>query len=110
MIYVASPYSSELATIRHKRYEEVRRWTFNRIAVKQECLFSPIVYMHEHAVNYNLPTDAEFWWRFNQQFLIAARQLYVLQLTGWQESLGVKQEVKFAGDIIPAIPVTYFSL
>ena len=110
MIYVASPYSSELAAIREKRYQEVRRWTFNRIAVKQECLFSPIVYMHEHASSYNLPTDAAFWWRFNQQLLLVARHLYVLKLPGWEQSLGVKQEVEFANNIVPTIPVTYFSL
>lgn len=95
MIYLASPYS-------HQSFAEVE----NRFALTEQCtyelmkrglpVFSPIVHCHQIATDYNLPTDAKFWEKYNMQFLRKADAIYVLKIDGWDESKGVAQEMGVA--------------
>lgn len=107
MIYIASPYSHPSAYVRALRYKQVRLFTM--AAIKNGfAAFSPIMYMHEAAVEYDLPKDAAFWHNFNMQFLRKADSLTVLMLDGWMESKGVSSEISTAQHI--HIPVNYITV
>lgn len=93
-IYVASPYSHPDAEIRHRRYLRVMWYVMNLLKNRQWC-YSPIVHCHEMARIHALPVDAIFWMDYNYALLSSARELHVLCLEGWQESVGVKGEVAF---------------
>lgn len=92
MIYLASPYTHKSFTVMHDRYLETKAFVATHIK-RDKLLFSPIVYCHEMARRYNMPTDADFWWNFNRGFLLRAHSLWVLQIDGWQKSKGVRQEI-----------------
>lgn len=95
MIYVASPYSHPDSLVRQRRYENVERFC------AQLCLngywpYSPITHCHYMSKRYDLPTDAEWWRRYNATFLRKADALFVLKDEGWNESRGVQYEVNLA--------------
>ena len=107
MIYLASPYSSALQTVRHNRYIQARDYTARQLFLG-EVIFSPIVYGHIFAEAHALPTDARSWWQFNQAMMVRAVEIRVLQLPGWSESRGVAMEISFASE--NGIPITYENL
>jgi hypothetical protein len=93
-IYVASPYTHSDPDEMHRRYMGVMYYVMRLLQNRQWC-YSPIVHCHEMARIHSLPTDAIFWMDYNFALLSAARELHVLCLKGWQESVGVKGEVAF---------------
>ena len=95
MIYLASPYSSEDPVVRKQRYNVVADYTAKQMA-RGFHIFSPIFYGHQLSEDYNLPTDAAYWWKFNREFLAASAEFHILIMPGWQQSVGIKQELEFA--------------
>lgn len=90
-IYLASPYSHPNPEVMHARY----------LAVSAECAallrqhdwtYSPIVHCHELARLHGLPTDFEYWKRYNRAMLSSACSLHILTIPGWEESRGVSSE------------------
>ncbi len=111
MIYVASPYSSggspeQRAAAHEERYREAKRFVTYVIVEHGPAPFSPIVYCHPLAVESNLPGDAEYWYKFNMQFLRKSEAVFVLMLDGWEKSKGVKAELDMAQRL--RIPVYYY--
>lgn len=102
MIYLASPYSNPDPLIRKTRFllaEQVTAELMNR----RLTVFSPIVYTHEMALKYSFPADFAFWQAFCIGMLRKASSLYVLQISGTDESVGVQAEIAFA--ISAGIPI-----
>jgi len=52
-----------------------------------------------------MPTDWEYWERFDRVMLQQCTELHVLQIEGWYESEGVRAEVCMAEQL--GLPVTY---
>lgn len=94
-IYVASPYSHEDPNVRLDRYLEVGAYTAHLLKERTPA-FSPIVHCHDIATRHDLPTNAEYWRQYNGAMLAPAKELHVLQLDGWEKSLGVRWEMEFA--------------
>ena len=94
-IYLASPYSDPERHIRFLRYTLACK-TVATLYMKGVTVFSPIVHCHYIAGQYNLPTDADFWWKHNKEMLDKAYALYILDIDEWQHSEGVRQEIKEA--------------
>ena len=65
-----------------------------RVAIQGD-VGEPIVHSHP-LVEYGLPTDWEFWSRFAREFIERCDDMVVLQLDGWQESIGVANEQEIA--------------
>lgn len=105
MIYIASPYSSFDEAVRYKRFLAVRKFTVGLIEAGH-VVFSPILYAHGMSVIHKLPTDSYFWERFNTSILRHCEACYVLQLSGWEESIGVTAEIEMSKKL--HIPVFYF--
>jgi len=91
MIYLASPYTHVNPAVREWRAEEAARYAAG-FAAEGHLLFCPISHTHPWT-KYGLPTDWDFWERLDTPFLQLATQLWVLQLPGWDESHGVREEM-----------------
>lgn len=91
MIYFASPYSAPTADERHKRYIQVRDMTA-RLIREGFAIYSPIVHNHEIAINYDLPSDFDFWLNYDTKFLRCAEEFWIYAIPGWEESKGVSAE------------------
>lgn len=103
MIYLASPYSHKDSTIVKTRFLLVEQCT---VALIKRGLFawSPIVHCHEMATKYTMPTDAEFWKKYNFDFIRRCDAVYVLKIPGWEESKGVAMEIALANELyLPVI-------
>jgi hypothetical protein len=93
--YLGSPYSSTDPVIRNNRYLEACHVT--AAMLKQNLIvFSPIVHCHMLAEMYDLPTDFTFWEHYCLGMLRQASEIVVLRLDGWEQSIGLRQEVSYA--------------
>ena len=93
MIYLASPYASDSATVRQARLEAVRQVCGNLVN-QGKIVLSPMVYTGELAQRGYHPPQG--WYAFDLQFLSRADELLVLQLPGWEQSKGVLIEIAAA--------------
>ena len=107
LIYIASPYSHVEARIRVERFEIAKQVTATLLK-RGRHIFSPIVYSHTLAVEFELPKDFTFWESLDYEFVERATELWVINMPGWNESKGVYKEVKRATDCgIPCYLYTY---
>lgn len=112
MIYLALPYTkagcpenSALNRVaKGLRYAKAIDYAA-KLFKKGEMVFCPVIHCHPIAINYNLPGDYEFWKAYNLYFLMYSRELHVLKLDGWADSVGVADEIKIANKY--QIPVTF---
>lgn len=107
MIYLATPYSHPNEEVRALRFLQAYHYCCKAMQ-KGEVIFSPIVYGHRFADLGDAQTDHVWWQDFNESILIAVRELRVLKLEGWDQSLGIQHELDFADR--NGIEVTYESL
>lgn len=105
--YLAAPYSSIHIHIRDRRYNQTA-YVASRLILRGEIIYSPITACHHLACDYDLPTDADYWLKVNLEFLRRCGKMYVLQLDGWEDSVGVQREIAFATE--RNIPIEYITL
>jgi len=94
LVYLASPYTHEDSKVMESRFVDTQRACAVLLSFKIP-VFSPTVYAHPMAVDYELPRDFNFWGEFNKSVLEGATDLIILQLPGWEKSIGIKGEMKF---------------
>lgn len=95
MIYLASPYSHPDPNVRQQRFEQV--CLAASVLMRHGWLvFSPIAHSHPIALAGGLPTNFEFWQRWNRANLERCEKLLVLTLDGWEYSVGVAGEIAIA--------------
>jgi len=94
MIYLASPYSDPDPGLRNFRYHAACA-TIAYLLREGRFAFSPIVHSHP-LTEYGLPGQWEFWETYDRWHLAHCRELWVLQLQGWERSLGVQREIEIA--------------
>lgn len=95
MFYLASPYSHPDVEVRHQRFLGAADFTKHCLGMGLH-IFSPIVYAHDLAIRFGLPTDAAHWQKFNESMIFRCDGVMVLTLDGWMESVGVQAEIKYA--------------
>ena len=94
MIYLASPYSDPDQTVRELRFHANVR-AAAKLLRQGEAVFSPVV--HGHPLSKQcLPTDWSFWKSIDLTFLHACSEVVVLMLDGWDQSVGVSEEIAIA--------------
>lgn len=71
-------------------------------------VYSPIVHWHEVSREYDLPTDCHWWQKMNFDSFNRCDAMRVLTLPGWQDSVGVQQEMGWA-EGKPHFLVEYYS-
>lgn len=99
MIYLASPYSHKDPVIKKTRFLLAEQATAALIN-QGYLVWSPIVHCYEMAMKYQMPDDAEFWKRYNFDFIRRCDSMYVLDIDGWQDSKGVMMELKLANEML----------
>ena len=95
MIYLASPYSHSDRLVRLDRYQAVLQFTARQLAAGV-MVYSPIVYGHEIGQMLGTSTEWDAWKAFDLDMLARCDGLWVLQLAGWENSVGVKAEMEEA--------------
>jgi len=97
-IYLASPYSHPDPAVRQKRYEDVLEITA-KLSKIGYVVFSPIVHSHPMSVHHDMPGDWAFWSKIDYKFIDACREIWVLDMDGWDKSVGIKAEMEYAKSI-----------
>lgn len=119
LIYLASPYlyrkpknegeteddyEGRCKLVQELRYQQAIDATAE-LMKKEKVVYSPIVATHPIAVKHKLPMGSEYWMKFDRVIIAKCDELYVLKLDGWEESLGVQEEIQIARKM--GIPVKY---
>ena len=106
MIYIASPYTSKEEEVMQDRYEVVCEFC-SMMALRGYCIISPIAHWHPIAVSHNLPKSDNWWRKLDEDLLRKSDELWVLKLSRWKQSTGVRREILFARD--NGIQISYFN-
>lgn len=96
--YLASPYTHpdrKIELARYRAAEAATAWLLQQ----RIWVYSPIVHCHALAVQFHLPTDAEFWGEYNKVMLSKADGILILALDGWEDSRGVTAECEIASKL-----------
>ena len=103
LIYLASPYSKYPGG-RQEAYDIVCKKAAE-LMLEGHKIFCPIA--HSHAIEQHMSDiqDGEFWLEQDFAVLYNCNALYVYQMPGWQDSVGVIREIAFAHQF--RIPVTH---
>jgi nucleoside 2-deoxyribosyltransferase len=97
LTYLASPYSHADPEVEELRFEEVCRAAAHFLNSALIGLFCPIAMAHAiRKVRPNLKGSWDRWAEQDYAFLDCSKQLYVLTLDGWEDSVGVTAEIEFA--------------
>lgn len=96
-VYLASPYSAPTPEEENTRYWATVDWVAFRLRINPDfVIFSPIVHSHPMTRRHSFPGSIEFWRNHCIRMLTPAKELWVLQLPGWEDSKGVKEEIELA--------------
>ena len=98
LIYLASPYSHEDGAVRTERFAFACE-TAAAMMRQGLMVYSPIAHTHCIAEWGELPKGYEFWREFDERMIAACDELWVLMLSGWEKSDGVRREVDYARGI-----------
>ena len=108
--YIASPYSHKDPNVRTQRYLEAMKYTAFLMQARIHC-FSPIVHCHTMAELYSLPKTFEFWKDYDETMLSHANCMRLLMLPGWEDSIGIAEEMKICKEskktILLISPIEY---
>ena len=100
LIYLAAPLGHPDPSIRQERFESVSRYC--GYLIRQYALvFSPLslgASLDENAISNSA------WYAFGLQMLARCNELRILALEGWEESVGVSLETRYARQL--HIPVS----
>jgi len=97
VIYLASPYSHSDPAVREQRFRDVCRGAAVLMRAGH-AVFSPIAHSHP-LVEHGLPTGWSFWERYDREHLDRCDEVVVLMLDGWEESVGVREEIRIAREM-----------
>ena len=94
-IFLASPYSSVDPAQVEYRVKQINK-AAAQLMHEGHIVFSPISHSHYIAMQEDLPKTFEWWIKQNHAFIEWADSVCVLLLDGWENSVGVMDEIDFA--------------
>lgn len=105
-IYLAAPYTHKDKAVVLDRVSRINK---KAAALMREghIVFSPISHSHPIAVENELPTTFEYWRKMNHSFIDWCDTVFVLQLDGWGQSIGVKDEIVYCRNLKK--PIAYIN-
>lgn len=98
MIYLASPYFHPDPSIREKRFRDVCHVAAHFMR-KGIYIFCPIAHTHPIVESGDLPKGWDYWQEYDRQMLSVCSELWIVQLDGWKESVGIKGEIQIAREM-----------
>lgn len=99
-VYLACPYTDNgenAKAVMEFRFKESCR-VAGDLMNQGYLVFSPIASTHSIALVCQLPRDIEFWKKHDETFLEWADEIFVMDLPGWNTSVGVQWEIQWAID------------
>lgn len=105
LIYIAIPYMHSDKDIVEWRYNIATEFTGRLMEEGEIAVFSPITHSHPIHMVANLPGNWEYWKRHDTAFLSVSKELIVLTVEGWKQSVGVTAEIEIATTM--GIPIRY---
>lgn len=97
IIYLGVPYSHDDPEIEEQRFQEVSKYGAE-LSRQGVIVFSPVSMAHPMKL-YGLPGGWEFWKKFDEVYLGICSSLRILCLDGWEDSTGLKAEVRMMEDL-----------
>ena len=95
--YIASPYSHPDPKVVEARVRELKECVTSMIKNYSSAVpFSPVLYTLSLQESGLVGSPPEGWYAFDLAFLRKADRLIVLELEGWESSIGVALEIAFA--------------
>lgn len=107
LIYLASPYTNSDKGVVEQNYKLVSEISANLVS-EGYVVFSPISYGHNLLQFKDMPSNWEFWFNFCVTFLLKCDKVFVCTMPGWENSLGVKEEIEIASKF--GIPVEFLEI
>ena len=98
LYYLASPYSHDNTFIKQFRYEAVI-YTGSMLTKMGHTLIEPIAMCHEQSLRHELPGGYAFWKARDRNFISISDGIIVLTLPGWDDSVGVLDEIEWAKEL-----------
>lgn len=95
MIYLASPYYHPKSHVREERFIAVCEYAAHLFR-QGELVLSPIAHSHSIALAGTLPKEWSYWEKFDTELIQACSKVLVLKLDGWEESVGIRNEINIA--------------
>lgn len=96
--YLASPYSHKDPKVMEARHIEVLDIAAELIKAGYTVL-QPITMCHEMSLRHNLPSGYEYWKKRDREFIKRTDGIIVSLMDGWDISVGVDDEVKYAAKL-----------
>ena len=110
MIYLSIPYTHPDPDVRRKRFEIANEVAAYLISYCGEHVYSPI--SHGHAIFDGRCTAScpgeKYWPEFEAKIMPICTEMYVICVSGWKTSAGVKREIELAKAL--GIPVRYWEV
>lgn len=97
-IYLAAPYTHKKKSVVAYRVKKINT-AASKLMNEGHIVFSPISHSHYIAVENDLPTDFKYWQEMNHSFIDWCEVMYILTLDGYEESKGIKDEIKYCKKI-----------
>lgn len=106
IIYLSTPYSKHPGGIEQAFLQAC--CAAGVLVKRGHCVYSPIAHTHPIATKSSMdPLDHALWLHFDQPFMEACDELWIIQMPGWDDSHGIEIERKaFMG---MGKPVKYLS-
>lgn len=94
LCYLATPYSKYEAGI-HMAFVDASVFAA-KLMQNGVKVYSPIAHMHPIAMYGNIdPLNHDIWLPFDEAIMTVCEALLVAEMPGWQESKGIRHEIKF---------------
>jgi hypothetical protein len=95
LVYLACPYSHPDPLVRRRRFLQASR-AAGLLIREGHKVFSPVSHTHPVADAADLPLGFDFWRDYDLTFLRLCKTFVLLQVDGWDRSLGVAAELEEA--------------
>lgn len=94
LVYLAGPYIHEDKKVMQKRFKVLSKVAGKLMRDKDVYVYSPIT--HGHPIHQSTQFTSQFWLEFSIGMLDKCDEMYILDIPGWQESVGVTAEIEYA--------------
>lgn len=94
MIYLAAPYTHPDPEVVKQRIEAFYKKQVQLIH-KGHYVVSPLDKIHMATIH-QIKTNWDWWKEYSAELMDRCDTVYILMLDGWEESIGVQEEIKLA--------------
>ena len=97
-IFVISPYTHDDSDIVRNRVDHAEMYLAS-LTMAGYVAYSTIAAMEHLTKKFDLPTDYAYWKEHCHKMISCAKEVYVLCLDGWEDSVGVQDELSVAREL-----------